>query len=102
MRSPHKALILLFLALLVAVPATASVHPIHAPHAIVVSVHELASPVGVEVTQAGGNAVDAAVATGFALAVVHPAAGNIGGGGFMLIRLAEGKGHFLDCRRIGP
>src|SRR5579864_5787175 len=102
MRSPHKALILLFLALLVAVPATASVHPVHAPHAIVVSVHELASRVGVEVMQAGGNAVDAAVATGFALAVVHPAAGNIGGGGFMLVRFANGEVHFLDYREKAP
>src|SRR5579864_5152116 len=102
MRSPHKALILLFLALLVAVPATASVHPVHAPHAIVVSVHELASRVGVEVMQAGGNAVDAAVATGFALAVVHPAAGNIGGGGFMLLRQASGDLHFLDYREKAP
>jgi gamma-glutamyltranspeptidase/glutathione hydrolase len=102
MRSPHKALILLFLALLVAVPATASVHPVHAAHAIVVSVHELASHVGVEIMQAGGNAVDAAVATGFALAVVHPAAGNIGGGGFMLIRMADGKAHFLDYREMAP
>src|ERR1700722_16763571 len=102
MRSPHKALILLFLALLAAVPATASVHPVHAPHAIVVSVHELASRVGVEVMQAGGNAVDAAVATGFALAVVHPAAGNIGGGGFMLLRKANGELHFLDFREKAP
>jgi gamma-glutamyltranspeptidase/glutathione hydrolase len=86
----------------IAVPATASMHPVHAPHAIVVSVHELASRVGVEVMQAGGNAVDAAVATGFALAVVHPAAGNIGGGGFMLIRMADGKTHFLDYREMAP
>ena len=69
---------------------------------MVVSVHELASHVGVEFMQAGGNAVDAAVATGFALAVVHPAAGNIGGGGFMLIRMADGKAHFLDYREKAP
>src|SRR6202140_3854304 len=102
MRSPHKALILLFLALLAAVPATSSVHPVHAPHAIVVSVHELASRVGVEVMQAGGNAVDAAVATGFALAVVHPAAGNLGGGGVKLVRMAAAQAHFLDYREMAP
>src|ERR1700674_2769674 len=105
MRSPQRVLILLFLVLLAAgaaVPAPASTQPVHAAHAIVVSVHELASHVGVEVMQAGGNAVDAAVATGFALAVVHPAAGNIGGGGFMLIRMADGKAHFLDYREMAP
>src|ERR1019366_7414541 len=105
MRSPHRLLILLFLALVVAGaanPATASTHPVHAAHAIVVSVHELASHVGVKIMQAGGNAVDAAVATGFALAVVHPAAGNIGGGGFMLIRMADGKARFLDYREMAP
>jgi gamma-glutamyltranspeptidase/glutathione hydrolase len=105
MRSPHRLLILLFLTLVVAgaaVPAPASTHPVHAAHAIVVSVHELASHVGVEIMQAGGNAVDAAVATGFALAVVHPAAGNIGGGGFMLIRMADGKARFLDYREMAP
>jgi len=80
----------------------AAVHPVHAQHAIVVSVHELASQVGVEMMQSGGNAVDAAVATGFALAVVHPPAGNIGGGGFMLIRMADGKTHFLDYREKAP
>ncbi len=82
--------------------AVASTQPVHAQHAIVVSVHELASQAGVEIMQAGGNAVDAAVATGFALAVVHPAAGNIGGGGFMLIRMADGKTHFLDYREKAP
>jgi gamma-glutamyltranspeptidase/glutathione hydrolase len=103
MRSPQKSIGLL-VAVLVAlvVPATASTHPAHAAHAIVVSVHELASHVGVDVMKAGGNAVDAAVATGFALAVVHPAAGNIGGGGFMLIRMADGKAHFLDYREKAP
>jgi gamma-glutamyltranspeptidase/glutathione hydrolase len=79
-----------------------AVEPLHARHAMVVSAHELASRAGVEIMQAGGNAVDAAVATGFALAVVHPPAGNIGGGGFMLIRLADGQTHFLDYREKAP
>jgi gamma-glutamyltranspeptidase/glutathione hydrolase len=69
---------------------------------MVVSVHELASRAGVEIMQAGGNAIDAAVATGFALAVVHPPAGNLGGGGFMLVRMADGKVHFLDYREKAP
>jgi gamma-glutamyltranspeptidase/glutathione hydrolase len=102
MRSPHKSLILLLMALVAAPSIRAAVHPLHAPHAIVVCAHELASKVGIETMQAGGNAVDAAVATGFALAVVHPPAGNIGGGGFMLIRMAEGMTHFLDYREKAP
>ena len=76
--------------------------PVHAKKAIVVSVHEEASQAGAEIMQRGGNAVDAAVATGFALAVVHPAAGNIGGGGFMLLRKANGETHFLDFREKAP
>jgi gamma-glutamyltranspeptidase/glutathione hydrolase len=79
-----------------------STEPVHAPHGIVVSVQELASRAGVEIMQAGGNAVDAAVATGFALAVVHSAAGNLGGGGFMLVRMADGKTHFIDYREKAP
>ena len=91
------------LSLLIASPTIgASTRPVHAQHAIVVSVHDLASHAGVQIMRAGGNAVDAAVATGFALAVVHPAAGNIGGGGFMLIRMADGAAHFVDYREKAP
>src|SRR3954465_11235204 len=72
--------------------------PVRAPHAMVVSVHERASQAGVDVLEQGGNSVDAAVAVGFALAVVHPQAGNIGGGGFMLFRTAGGELHFVDYR----
>jgi len=83
-------------------PAFGSTEPVHARHGLVVSAHELASRAGVEIMQAGGNAVDAAVATGFALAVVHSPAGNIGGGGFMLIRMADGQSHFVDYREKAP
>ena len=81
---------------------TASMRPTHAQKAMVVSIESLATDAGVEVMQQGGNAIDAAVATGFALAVVHPQAGNIGGGGFMLLRLSDGKLHFLDYREKAP
>jgi gamma-glutamyltranspeptidase/glutathione hydrolase len=89
-------------ALLASAVAAAPLRPTHATHAIVTSIHELASCAGVEMLRAGGNAVDAAVATGFALAVVHPQAGNIGGGGFMLLRNADGKTHFIDFREKAP
>src|SRR3984957_12535911 len=105
MRFRQKSLILLLLAAVTVCAssgALGSTEPVHAQHGIVVSVHELASRAGVEIMQAGGNAIDAAVATGFALAVVHPPAGNLGGGGFMLVRMADGKVHFLDYREKAP
>src|ERR1039457_6565425 len=103
MRIPRIYLILYSLyVLLAALAAAAPLRPTHAPHAIVTSVHELASRAGIEMLRAGGNAVDAAVATGFALAVVHPQAGNLGGGGFLLLRLANGKTHFIDFREKAP
>lgn len=69
---------------------------------MVVAQEPLATDVGVAVLKSGGNAVDAAIAVGFALAVTHPTAGNLGGGGFMLIRLANGKTTFLDFREAAP
>jgi gamma-glutamyltranspeptidase/glutathione hydrolase len=76
--------------------------PVYARHGMVASSSALASEAGVEIMKEGGNAIDAAVATGFALAVVHPQAGNIGGGGFMLIRLHDGTTHFIDYREAAP
>ena len=69
---------------------------------MVVSSHELASQVGIDILKQGGNAIDAAIATGFALAVVHPGAGNIGGGGFMVIRLSDGSVTTIDFREVAP
>ncbi len=76
--------------------------PVTAEHGMVVTTDEVASRVGVAILQAGGNAVDAAIATGFALAVVNPEAGNLGGGGFMMVRPANGEAAALDYRERAP
>jgi len=98
----RKLLISPLILCLAAAALAAPLRPFHAQHALVVSAHELASEAGVDMMKAGGNAVDAAVATGFALSVVFPQAGNLGGGGFMLIRMADGSVHFLDYREKAP
>ncbi|MBP1095486.1 gamma-glutamyltranspeptidase/glutathione hydrolase [Bradyrhizobium japonicum] len=84
------------------VARAASVAPVAAQNGMVVSAQHLATQVGVDVLRRGGNAVDAAVAVGYALAVVYPAAGNLGGGGFMTIQLADGRKTFLDFRETAP
>jgi gamma-glutamyltranspeptidase/glutathione hydrolase len=82
--------------------ALASAQPVTAKHAMVVSAQHLAAQVGVDILKQGGNAIDAAVAVGYAEAVVNPCCGNIGGGGFMLVHLASGKDVFLDFREKAP
>ncbi|PYU12035.1 MAG: gamma-glutamyltransferase [Acidobacteria bacterium] len=86
---------------LVAPPSYAH-EPVYARKGMVVAQEPLAADVGVAVLKSGGNAVDAAIAVGFALAVTHPFAGNLGGGGFMLIRLADGRTTFIDFREKAP
>jgi gamma-glutamyltranspeptidase/glutathione hydrolase len=76
--------------------------PVRGRHGMVASTNEIASRVGVEIMKRGGNAVDAAIAVGFALAVTHPAAGNLGGGGFMMIRLKNGRTTAIDYREMAP
>jgi gamma-glutamyltranspeptidase/glutathione hydrolase len=91
--------ILLLLAM--ALPLAAR-QPVRAPRAMVVAQEPIATDAGVDVLRSGGNAVDAAVAVAFALAVTHPSAGNLGGGGFLLIRFADGRTTFVDFRERAP
>ncbi len=108
MRSPYRwrGVALWTLALLLVVlpigAAAQSAEPVRASTGMVVSQHWLASEVGRDVLAAGGNAIDAAIATGFALAVVHPTAGNIGGGGFMVVRFPNGQTTAIDFREKAP
>src|SRR3954453_20557737 len=92
----------LLIAFILAVPAQATRQPVRARHGMVVAMESIAADVGVSARENGGNAVDAAVAVGFALAVTHPFAGNIGGGGYMLIRMADGRPPFIDFRERAP
>jgi gamma-glutamyltranspeptidase len=76
--------------------------PVRGRHGMVVAMESIAADVGVEVLKNGGNAIDAAVAVGFAMSATHPYAGNLGGGGYMLIRLADGRTTFIDFREKAP
>ena len=91
----------LFLLIAAALPIWAA-QPVRARHGMVVTRETHATQAGLKILESGGNAIDAAVAVGFALAVTHPSAGNIGGGGFMMVRLADGRTTFLDFRERAP
>jgi gamma-glutamyltranspeptidase/glutathione hydrolase len=92
---------ILTIAILAIAPALAE-PAVEGGHGMVVTSQRLASEAGLEILKAGGNAVDAAVAVGYALAVVEPCCGNVGGGGFMVLRLADGRERFLNFREMAP
>ncbi|HEY2891227.1 MAG TPA: gamma-glutamyltransferase, partial [Dongiaceae bacterium] len=98
----QAAILALVLSCLVRPVLAASLPAVEASQGMVVSAQRLASQIGVDILKQGGNAVDAAVAVGYALAVTHPCCGNIGGGGFMLIHLASGKDTVIDFRETAP
>jgi gamma-glutamyltranspeptidase/glutathione hydrolase len=104
MQFPMKRIFVLFFLLsTLAVSAQATLKPlVEASHGMVVSTHPAASKIGLDILKKGGNAIDAAVAVNFALAVCHPAAGNIGGGGFLVYRTSKGKAYTLDYREMAP
>lgn len=100
MSRTHVAVLALIVS--ITVPIGAARQPVRARHGMAVAMEGQAADVGVAVLQKGGNAVDAAVAMGFAMAATHPFAGNLGGGGFMLIRFADGRSTFIDFREMAP
>ena len=97
-----RRLATVFVCSLFLIPPVSAKEPVRAPHGMLVAQEPFATDVGLAVLKSGGNAVDAAIAVGFTLAVTHPQAGNIGGGGFMLVRQANGKTAFLDFRECAP
>lgn len=100
--APFLRCLSIALTVCISLPSAYAHDAVYARKGMVVAQEPLAADVGVTILRSGGNAVDAAVAVGFALAVTHPFAGNIGGGGFMLIRLADGRTTFIDFREKAP